>query len=178
MNETPQPYDPTAMIPEHTTGPAGRAPRGAWLRRLATPMLAGAVALLLAGAAGGYLLGSRGAGTASTNVVSPAAEGSSSTGSFDPYSGAAPCGRCGPGGFGRGGRGAVGTIDSVNGTTITLTTRNGRKINVIAPGAVTVTVRSPGSVADLKPGQSVVVSGQRGADGSITANRIDVGAPR
>lgn len=172
MNKTPQPYDPTAMIPEHT-GPAGRAPRGAGLRRLATPMLAGAVALLLAGAAGGYLLGSRGPGAASTSVVSPAAAGS-----FDPYSGAGPCGRCGSGSFGRGGRGAAGTIDSVNGTTITLTTRNGRKINVTAAGTVTVTVRSPGSIADLKAGQSVVVSGQRGADGSITANRIDVGAPR
>lgn len=95
MNETPQPDDPTAMIPEHT-GPAGRAPRGAWLRGLATPML---VALLLAGAAGGYLLGSRAPGAAPTDVVSPAAAGS-----FEPYSGAGPCGRCGPGGFGRGGR--------------------------------------------------------------------------
>jgi hypothetical protein len=172
MNETPQPYDPTAMIPEHT-GPASRPPRGAWLRRLATPMVAGGVALLLAGAAGGYLLGSRGPGTAPTNVVSPAAEGS-----FDPYSGSARCGPCGPRGFGHGGRGAVGTIDSVNGTTIMLTTRNGRKVSVTAPGTVAVTLRTPGSVADLKPGQSVVVSGQRGTDGSITANRIDVGAPR
>lgn len=172
MNETPPPYDPTAMIPE-PADPAAQAPRGARLRRLATPMLGGAVALLLAGAAGGYLLGSRGVGAASTNMVSPAAEGS-----YDPYSGAGPCGRCGPGGFGRGGRGATGTIDSVNGSTITLTTRNGRKIAVTAPGTVTVTLRTPGSVADLKPGQSVVISGQRAADGSITANRIDVGTPR
>jgi hypothetical protein len=176
MNETSQPYDPTAI--HEPTGPAGRAHWTARLRRLATPMLAGAVALLLAGAAGGYLLGSRAAGTAPTNVVSSAAEGSVGTGSFDPYSGAAPCGPCGPGGFGRGGHGTAGTIDSVNGTTITLTTPNGRKVTVTAADTVAVTVHSPGSLSDLKPGQNVVVSGQRGADGNIAANRIDVGAPR
>lgn len=167
MNET---HDPTALIPAtppEPTDPSSRAPRGAWLRRLATPMLAGAVALLLAGGAGGYLLGSRGAGAASTNAVSPAAEAS-----FDPTAG------CGPRGFGRGGRGAAGTIDSVNGTTIILTTRNGQKVTVTAADTVAVTLRSPGSVADLKPGQTVVVSGQRGSDGSITASRIAVGAPR
>jgi hypothetical protein len=88
----------------------------------------------------------------------------------------------GPGGFhghGRGGRGAAGTIDSVNGSTITLTTRNGRKVTVTAAPDVVVTVRSQGTVADLKAGQTIVVAGRVGNDGTITASRINVGpAPR
>lgn len=141
-------------------------------RRFSIPLLAGAATLLLAGGAGGYLLAHQG----STRAVDPAASAS-----FDP-----PFGEAGPdgpggfgpghhGGFGRGGRGAAGTIDSVSGTTITLTTRDGRKLSVTAAGAVPVILRSPGSVADLKPGQSIVVTGPTGSDGSVIANRIAVG---
>lgn len=175
MNETPEPHDPAAPIPasgSEAIDPASRPPRRAWLRRLASPILAGAVALLLIGGVGGYLLGHWGTREASTGAVSPAADGSSNPG----YGGFGAGGPHGPGGFGRGGRGAAGTIDSINGSTITLTTRNGRKLTVTAANTVAVTLRSAGSVADLKPGQTVVVSGQRGSDGTITANRIDVGA--
>ncbi|MGH3766294.1 MAG: DUF5666 domain-containing protein [Pseudonocardiaceae bacterium] len=191
MNETPPPYDPTALIPARPPEPDGPSGRTVWrarmrrlvtpMRRFATPMFAGAVALLLAGAVGGYLLGSRGA---STSVVSPASEALLSgpdlfgSASFDRAVGFGPGGPGGHGRFGHGGRGAVGTIDSVNGKTITLTTRNGRKITVTAADDVAVTVRSPGSLTDLKPGQPIAVSGQRGSDGSITAQRIAVGASK
>ncbi len=142
------------------------------MRRRAIPLLAGAVALLLGGGAAGYLLAHQG----SNRAVDPTASAS-----FDPPFGEA--GPDGPGGFGPGhrggsghrGRGAAGTIDSVNGTTITLTTRDGRKLTVTAAGAVPVILRSQGSVADLKPGQSIVVSGPTGSDGSVIANRIAVG---
>ncbi|MGH3692607.1 MAG: hypothetical protein ACRDRX_01135 [Pseudonocardiaceae bacterium] len=187
MNQTPPPDDPTAPAaepsPEPTdspqrTDPPGRAPRGAGMRRRAIPLIAGAVVLLLAGGAGGYLVAHQG----STRAVDRAADVS-----FDPPLGEA--GPDGPGGFGdfgdfgsghhggpgHRGRGAAGTIDSVNGTTITLTTRDGRKLTVTAAGAVPVILRSQGSVADLKPGQSIVVSGPTGSDGSVIANRIAVG---
>ena len=175
MNQTPPPDDPTALIAEPSPEPAdppGRLPRGAGLRRRAIPLIAGAAVLLLAGGAGGYLLAHRD----STRAVNPAARAS-----FGP-----PFGEAGPdgpggfgpghrGGFGHGGRGVAGTIDSVSGTTITLTTRDGRKLSVTAAGSVPVTLRSQGSVADLKPGQSIIVSGSTGSDGSVIANRIAVG---
>lgn len=167
MNESP----PAATNPsDHTT-------RRAKLRRRAIPLLGGAMALLLAGGTGGYLLAGQGEPEISFSEVDPVASAS-----FDP---APPdAGSDGPrgfgpghrGGFGRGGRGAAGTIDSVDGTTITLTTRDGRKLTVTAAGAVPVILRSQGSVADLQPGQMIVVSGSTGSDGSVIANRIAAGA--
>ena len=165
MNETPAPDEPTAQLSASPPVPS----RWTWLRRLGSRMtllLAGAaVVLLLIGGGVGYLLGHHGATTSAVRV-----------GRAAPGFG---FGNFGPGGFhghGRGGRGAVGTIDSVNGSTITLTTRNGRKLTVTAAPDVAVTVRSQGTVSDLKAGQTVVVSGRVGSDGTITANRIDVGS--
>jgi hypothetical protein len=162
MNQTPPPDEPTAQLATPAPGPHRRA----WPRRTVTLLLAAAAAvvLLVIGGVVGYLLGHQGATTQAANVGS-AAQGSKA-------------GAFGPGGFhghGRGGRGAAGTIDSVNGSTITLTTRNGRKVTVTAAPDVAVTVRSEGTVADLKQGQSIVVSGRVGSDGTITANRINVG---
>jgi hypothetical protein len=178
MNQTPQPYDPTTMIaappPEPTEAP-DHAPRRAGLRRAASPVLAGAVALLLAGGAGGYLLARQGGSVASARAVDTAASAS-----FDPASGEAgpddpgSYGRGHHGGFGHRGRGTAGTIDSVDGSTIRLTTRDGRKVTVTAVGAVPVILRTQGSVADLKPGQTIIVSGPTGSDGSVIANRIAV----
>lgn len=170
MNQTPSPDadEPIARLDASPSRPS----QVAWLRRRTTPLLAvvAAVVLLLIGGAVGYLLGHQGTPTATGRP------GSAAQGSTLPNGG-------GPGGFGadgvrghgRGGRGAAGTIDSVNGSTITLTTRNGRKITVTAAPNATVTVRSPSTVSDLKAGQTIVVFGQRGNDGTITANRIDAG---
>jgi Domain of unknown function (DUF5666) len=168
MNQTPPPEEqPTARL-----DPA--PPRRSWVTRLLrrTTLLAAAagVVLLLIGGAVGYLLGHQGTSTATSRV------GSTAQGSTFPDGG-------GPGGFGpdgfrghgRGGRGAAGTIDSVNGSTIMLTTRNGRKVTVTAAPNAAITVRSQGTVSDLKAGQTIVVFGQRGNDGTITANRIDAG---
>ena len=168
MNQTPLPEEqPTAQLD-------ASPPRRSWAARLLrrTTLLAAAagVVLLLIGGAAGYLLGHQGTST-TTGRVGAAAQGStlpdgSGRGGF------------GPGGFrghGRGGRGAVGTIDSVDGSTITLTTRNGRKVTVTAAPNAAITVRSQGTVSDLKSGQTIMVFGQRGNDGTITANRIDAG---
>lgn len=165
MNEIPQRDD------------APETARRAKLRRRAIPLLGGAMALLLVGGTGGYLLAGQGEAEMWFSEVDPAASAS-----FDPAPpDAVPDGRRGfgpghRGGFGRGGRGAAGTIDSVDGTTITLTARDGRKVTVTAADAVPVIVRSEGSLADLKPGQMIVVSGTTGSDGSVIANRIAVGA--
>jgi hypothetical protein len=177
MNQTP-PYDPTALIVE-PTDPSSAASRRAGPRRRAIPLFASAVALLLTGGVGGYLLAHSGSPEASLGPVDPAASAA-----FDPSYGYRGHGGPGdPGGFGPGRPGGFhwgtgGTIDSVNGTTIMLTTRDGRKVTVTAAGTVPVTLRSQGSVADLKPGQTIIVSGRTSSDGSVTADRIAVGTPR
>jgi hypothetical protein len=171
MNQTPRPEEqPTARLD-------ASPPRRSWTARLLrrTTLLAAAagVVLLLIGGAAGYLLGHQGTSTATGRV------GSTVQGSALPDGGSP--GGFGPDGFrghGRGARGAAGTIDSVNGSTITLTTRNGRKVTVTAAPNAAITVRSQGTVSDLKAGQTIVVFGQRGNDGTITANRIDAGPGR
>lgn len=143
-----------------------------------TPVLAGvAAALLLAGGASGYALAHQDTTLTPTSMVSPTGPGSGGSDLNGSGPGGSGPGGFGPGGFGPGGPhgGTAGTIDSIDGTTITLTTPAGRNVTVTAPDTVDVTLRSEGSVADLKPGETVIVSGQTGADGSITADRIDVG---
>jgi hypothetical protein len=169
MNEkTPPPDEPTAQLAAPPPEPArGARPRSRWLTLLLAA--AAAVVLLLIGGGVGYLLGHHGS-TARAARVGSAAQGSI-------VGGPEGFGGFGPGGFrGHGrGRGVAGTIDSVNGSTLTLTTPHGRQVTVTAAPNVAVTVRSQGTVADLKTGQTILVAGQAGSDGTVTANRIDVG---
>ena len=76
MSQTPPPYDPTELIatPPEPTDPPGstdQSGHASRMRRFASPLLAGAVALLLAGGAGGYLLARQ--SDSATGVVDPAA---------------------------------------------------------------------------------------------------------
>ncbi|MEZ5143731.1 MAG: DUF5666 domain-containing protein [Acidimicrobiales bacterium] len=79
-----------------------------------------------------------------------------------------------PGGVPGQGGGVGGTIASIDGTTLTLTTRSGSTTKVDASGA-TVTRSTEGSVGDVRVGDNVTVLGA-GADGgsgsSVTARTI------
>ena len=80
--------------------------------------------------------------------------------------------------FGQGGQGAggttVGTVSKVDGNVVTLTTAQGTTVNVQLSPDTTIEKTVTGSAADLKDGVSVTVSGQRGADGAVTASSITV----
>ena len=78
--------------------------------------------------------------------------------------------RNGQGGFG--GRGTAGTIDHVDGTTVYVKTQNGTVVKVSTSDSTKVQVTQDGKLTDLKAGSQVVVQGQQGGDGSVTAQTI------
>jgi hypothetical protein len=81
------------------------------------------------------------------------------------------------GGF-RGGRGTTGTVDRVDGTTVYVKTAQGTDVKVSTSDSTTVGVTQQGKLADLKPGSTVVVQGQAGSDGTVTAQAITQEAGR
>ena len=76
----------------------------------------------------------------------------------------------GPGG------GIVGTISKVEGSTITVTQRDGTTATVVVPSSATVNKTVSGSVSDLTPGTSIAVRGAT-ADGKTTAETITLNPP-
>ncbi|NKK62464.1 hypothetical protein GFL88_02755 [Rhizobium leguminosarum bv. viciae] len=65
-------------------------------------------------------------------------------------------------------------VKSVDGHTITLTYQGKEKTISIADGTPIVTL-APATKDDLKPGAGIVVTGEKAADGSISASQIAVG---
>ncbi|CAN7611549.1 hypothetical protein LJR245_004586 [Rhizobium leguminosarum] len=65
-------------------------------------------------------------------------------------------------------------VKSVDDQTITLTYQGKKKTIAIADGTPTVTL-APATKDDLKPGAGVVITGEKAADGSISASQIAVG---
>ncbi|MDQ7810486.1 hypothetical protein Q5425_42750 [Amycolatopsis sp. A133] len=83
------------------------------------------------------------------------------------------------GGFrGAGGRGTTGTVDRVDGTTVYVKTAQGADVKVSTSDSTTVGVTQQGKLSDLKPGATVVVQGQAGSDGTVTAQAITQEAAR
>lgn len=83
------------------------------------------------------------------------------------------------GGFrGAGGRGTTGTVDHVDGTTVYVKTAQGTEVKVSTSDSTTVGVTQQGKLSDLKPGATVVVQGQAGEDGTVTAQAITQQAAR
>ena len=96
--------------------------------------------------------------------------------------GTAAAGAQGAGGQGAGGQGTgatVGTVKLVDGDAIYVTTSDGSIVKVkTTPGSTTITRSVSGAAADLQPGQTVVVQGAAGADGTVAATRVDRRRPR
>lgn len=83
-------------------------------------------------------------------------------------------GGTGPGqGGGLAARGTVGTIDRVEGADIYLKTPDGATIKVSTSDSTDVRVSQEGELADLEPGSTVVVQGDTGSDGTVTAKTIN-----
>jgi len=89
-----------------------------------------------------------------------------------------PGGMDGFGGRARGmGGGTTGTIEKVEDGTIHLKTVTGEAVTVTTTGETTVQISTPGRLADLKEGDTIVVRGRPGDDGAVTATSITQGAP-
>ena len=70
----------------------------------------------------------------------------------------------------------VGTVESIDGSTMTVATRDGRTVTVVVPEDASVTSQVDVALSDLPEGASVVVRGDIGDDGSVTATSVSEGA--
>lgn len=102
-----------------------------------------------------------------------------------------PGGRSGEGGFGgqngggqSGGQGApggtagnftAGTITGISGDTVTVKDMSGQTVKIKIGGSTTIKVTKDGKTTDLKSGQSIVVRGTKGSDGTLTAKSVTEG---
>jgi hypothetical protein len=70
--------------------------------------------------------------------------------------------------------GTVGTVNGSGDLTLTVNDGSGTK-TVLVPSSVPVVTYAPGTTAELQPGAHVMFSPTKAADGTLTANRINVG---
>jgi hypothetical protein len=77
------------------------------------------------------------------------------------------------GAFGR--NGAVGEITAIDGDRITIKDAQGDEVVVTTSSDTTFAVDQEGTISDLAPGDTVVVQGERGTDGTIAATTIRSG---
>jgi len=75
------------------------------------------------------------------------------------------------GAAGGGGHGTAGMIASINGSTISLTNRNGKKTTVVTSASTTVDEAVSGSLSDVRVGDHVAVMGS-GSSSSVSAQQI------
>ncbi|MER7499553.1 hypothetical protein AB0L05_31220 [Nonomuraea pusilla] len=121
----------------------------------------------------GILIGIQ-AGRLSGSPSAPSAPSGAFAGQRQPGAGGLP------GGFGRrgaaqGGGGTMGTVEKVEDGKVYVRTMDGATVTVTTTGETAVRVTAPGEVSDLKPGSTVVVRGQRGQDGTVSASSITEG---
>jgi hypothetical protein len=142
-----------------------------------TLVLAGAVVATLSFAGGVWYQKDNGTAAGSGQRVSADRQGQGGFGGYGGQRGGfGGAGGTGAGGFGQNGGFTRGTVTSVQGTTVTLTDANGNTVKVTTGDSTKVTLNKEGKVADLQPGQTVTVIGQKGADGSLTATQLTEGA--
>ena len=129
--------------------------------------LAGAV-LLVAAFFGGVATH---AATAKPAEASPAAEQNQRPRQFGGQNGQGVPGQNGQNGL----RGTAGTIDHVDGADVYVKTQDGRTVKVSTSDTTRVRITQDGKLSDLKPGSNIIVQGNTGSDGSVTAQTITEG---
>ncbi|PBC78517.1 hypothetical protein BX265_3289 [Streptomyces sp. TLI_235] len=153
-------------------------------RRLPWPslVLAGAVIATVSFAGGAWYAKADGNGNGNGGRQAAAGRQGAGAGGYGGFPGAGGYGgRAGnaAGGNAPGGQNAGftrGTVASVDGTTVYLTDASGNTVKVTTGDSTKVTLNKEGKVADLQPGQTVTVLGQKGSDGSYTATQLSEGA--
>ena len=103
---------------------------------------------------------------------------SSSSGLPDFAGGGAFPGGAAPGGGIVATAGAVttGTVKLVDGTSLYITDADGNTVKVVVPETVPVTTQSQTSLSDLSAGSTVIIRGETGDDGTVTATSVSEGA--
>jgi hypothetical protein len=131
--------------------------------------IASLVVVALAGAAAGASLKHSPSTTTQAGAISNRARGSfGGANGANGATGANGAGRA----FGPGG-GVFGTVTKVDGNTVTVTQRDGSTATVVVPSSATISKTDSGTLADLKPGTSIVVRGTT-ANGTTTAQDVTI----
>lgn len=177
------PTDETHEWPEEQLEELPVRPR----RRLLTPVpltLLG-VLLIACGFIAGVLIekgqtstGSSAGGAGAAGLASrfAALRGSSGGGSSASASGSASgAGASGAPG-GSGGGATIGQVAYVAGSTLYVTDAEGNTVKVSTSAASTVTKTVKAEVKDIRPGETVLVTGAAGAHGTVSAESIHVGS--
>lgn len=152
---------------------AARPPR-ARLPRLTLVLAAGV--LIAVGFVGGALAQKHYGGSGSTAAAGAAAfAGARGTGAGAGRGGFAG-GAGGTGGAaGTGASSITGSITVVSGDTLYITASNGTVYTVKTSGTTSIAISSSGSLGQLKPGQTVTISGTQGSGGTVDATTITAG---
>jgi hypothetical protein len=95
------------------------------------------------------------------------------TGTGAAASGGAAGGAAGGGAAGRGR--TVGLVTAVEGTSLLITDSTGNTVKVSTTPASQISKTSAGTLADIHPGDVVVIAGTKAADGSTAATSISLG---
>lgn len=103
--------------------------------------------------------------------------GTTATGGTGTTGGTGAAGGQQPGGFPGGGFGGmtIGTLTAVDGNTLTITGQDGTTTTVTVPDSVDVTASKKVPLSDLTVGETVIVSGTAGDDGTVTASSVSQG---
>ena len=78
----------------------------------------------------------------------------------------------GAGAFAGGGGAVAGTVKLVDGVNVYVTDAQGNVVKIVTNAGSTVTKTVEGTVADIHPGDTVIVQGQDQPDGSVAATRV------
>ncbi|MDH6576482.1 DUF5666 domain-containing protein [Kitasatospora sp. MAP5-34] len=136
--------------------------------------LAGAAIATAAFAGGAWY--EKGNGTTTGTSTRAAGQGARGAGGgAGGYGGGAGGGTRRSGQGGAGGGFARGTVKAVDGSTVYLTDANGNTIKVTTAATTKIQLSKDGQVADLQPGQSVVVVGTPDASGGYAATQLTEG---
>lgn len=76
--------------------------------------------------------------------------------------------------FGEQGGGLIGQIEEINGDTLIITNFEGQQTRVQVTDTTLIEKYASVTVAELEPGEQVIVSGSENEDGSITARSVQV----
>ncbi len=118
-------------------------------------------------------------GTAGTGTTggTGAPGGTGTSGGTGTTGGTGAAGGQQPGGFPGGGFGGmtIGTLTAVDGNTLTITGQDGTTTSVSVPDSADVTASKKVPLSDLTVGETVIVSGEAGDDGTVTARSVSQG---
>jgi hypothetical protein len=144
-----------------------------------TYFLLAAVGLLGAFSGGAWFQREHGAANVAAASANPQTTGLAPSGTI---AGGAAQGRFGAsggtapnGGQFAGGGATVGTVKLVDGNSVYVTDQSGNVVKVTAQPGLAVQVSKPGTLADLVVGETVIVQGTAGSDGTIAATSIQSG---